>query len=484
MNKTYLWLILIIILGCSLRFYQLDAESLWTDEMVSVIHAQKSNVPAIVSSVTETELMPPGYFILLNKWISIFGISEFSLRFIPALADTLSIMLIFLLGKKIFDYKVGLLSASIYATVMLQIVYAQEARPYALFGLLSLLSSYLLILAYQCKHKEKLKYYFWAYLIVILFSLYVNYMAFFMIIIQGIFLFFWSRNNLMNYYLLSLAGALLGFLEGFKIMFIQAGIRHHYLQENLVLRGVPQFFSNFGIFFYLLPLTILIVLLFSFLYFKRISFQNKSLDQYYHLPRMTAITLIILLFAMIMHIIFLDTTLRSFALIRHSFFIIPFFYLFISKIILSLSNNWKKVIIILLLFCFNITLLTIYYTETTKAPWPEIISFLHEGSPPDTLLLFDRSGTNILLFDYYLSKLSLPENNFRILKLTWEDKRQLKKINESLLLEKLNTENYFLVISSRNIKTGDYYIQLLNKKYQLIKSKEFKESRVYYYKVR
>src|SRR3989338_8529152 len=99
----YKWLLLIVLLVAGLRFYDLGGEALWTDEMVSLRHVQDTSFREVIDSVVQAELMPPGYFLFLSGWISFFGISEFSLRFISAFFDTLSIILIFLLGKRFYE---------------------------------------------------------------------------------------------------------------------------------------------------------------------------------------------------------------------------------------------------------------------------------------------------------------------------------------------------------------------------------------------
>ena len=63
----YKWLLLIVLLGAGLRFYDLGGEALWTDEMVSLRHVQKES---LIDSVVRAELMPPGYFLFLSGWIS------------------------------------------------------------------------------------------------------------------------------------------------------------------------------------------------------------------------------------------------------------------------------------------------------------------------------------------------------------------------------------------------------------------------------
>jgi len=470
-KKVYFWLFLIILLGIGLRFYNLSAESLWTDEMVSLMHTQRSNDLEIIDSVTNMELMPPGYFLILDRWINYFGNSEFSLRFLSVLFDSLSILLVFLIATKLFNKKIGLISAFLLATTMLQIVYAQEARPYSLFGFLVLLSTYLLILAFDNKIKYKKTLLFVLYSIFVTLSLYVNYMALFLIILHLMFLIFFKKNKEIKNFIKSIIFTLIIFIPGFSILKIQALLRHTNLQKNLVLRGVPQFLSDFGVGFYLLPLiTLTFFLILAYLYLRR------NVDWAKFNKKMIFFSIISLFLFMVVHIVLLDTFMRSFALIRHSFFIVPFIYIGIAILISKFDMKKAKLILIVILLFNSFTLFT-YYTETTKAPWDKGINFVDKNSlETDTLILLDRSGSNFGLLQYH----SLNKD-FRIMNLTWGEKRKLVKINESELFVKLNKEESFWLISSRNIKTGTYYKDLLAKKYELIESKKYKEMEVYHF---
>ena len=201
-------------------------------------------------------------------------------------------------------------------------------------------------------------------------------------------------------------------------------------------------------------------------------FQAKVIDK-----KWIRFGLLGLLFLAIIHLFFLDTVVRSFALIRHSFFIVPLFYLLIAYMFFSLSSRKMRAVVIGLISLFNIFTLLFYYTETTKAPWDEAVDFLQQEAAPGTILLFDRSGSNVELFNYYNK---IP---FRQVNLTWEENRKLQQIDEKRLFTALDGETQFWLISSRNIKTGDYYKQLLQQRYALKRSEKYKEMQLYLFEV-
>ena len=286
--KKNKWLIVIVLLGALLRFYHLSGESLWTDEMISLSHTTASS---LTSSVITKELMPPGYFILLKGWISYFGTSEFSLRFISAFFDTLSIILVFYLGKIIFGEKfgeeAGLWAALIYALGILPLVYAQEARPYALFTFLVLFSTYLLSLLLRPRQGKKKLCSVLFYSITISLALYVNYTFFFVLFIHLLVLLndisIEKKKALLGWWLGAILLSILCFmLYGFQVLYFQAQLRQPALQEGLALRGVPVFLSNLGIGFYVLVICVFLVSFILLFYLLARHYKhNKNYDENY-----------------------------------------------------------------------------------------------------------------------------------------------------------------------------------------------------------
>jgi len=129
------WAILIIsTIAFGLRLYRLGANDLWYDEIWSVL----------ISKNFLYDWNPPVYFAILHYWIKLFGVSEFALRFPSLVFSVISIPCLFFLGKKIFNVKVGLYASLAMSLSSFHLWYAQEARPYSLCVLLSILSTYFL----------------------------------------------------------------------------------------------------------------------------------------------------------------------------------------------------------------------------------------------------------------------------------------------------------------------------------------------------
>jgi mannosyltransferase len=137
----WLSLSLIIMVGAILRFYDLGGESYWYDEIIMVRVAQ-DNIWAIIEGGR-----PPLYIILSHFWIKLFGTGEVATRSLSAIFGVASIPLIYLIGKELFDRKVGLIGAFLMAISQFQIYYSQDFRYYSLFALVTLLSYYFFVIA-------------------------------------------------------------------------------------------------------------------------------------------------------------------------------------------------------------------------------------------------------------------------------------------------------------------------------------------------
>jgi mannosyltransferase len=131
-------LLTIMLLGAALRFYGLGFQSLWADELASWDFSEHDTV----GRVSQGETQPPLYFLILHFWQWIFGDSEWALRLPSALAGWLCIPAIYLLGKKLYSGREGLMAALFVAVLWAPIYYSQEARPYSMLILLSILTSY------------------------------------------------------------------------------------------------------------------------------------------------------------------------------------------------------------------------------------------------------------------------------------------------------------------------------------------------------
>ncbi len=148
-------MLLILVLAAFLRFYRLDAQSLWADEGNSVSLSGRS-LPYITAGAAH-DIHPPLYYYLLHFWMRVFGNSEFAVRALSALLGTALVYLTYLLGRHLsrppsvppnpggeasYNHWLGLVAAFLSAISPFQIYYSQETRMYILLAALSALSVY------------------------------------------------------------------------------------------------------------------------------------------------------------------------------------------------------------------------------------------------------------------------------------------------------------------------------------------------------
>jgi mannosyltransferase len=132
-------LALITALAAALRLHSLAAKSFWFDEGVSVAIA-RLDWYNFVRILWRREANMSLYYLFLRFWLH-FGESEFFVRSLAVLFAIASIPVIYLLGRRLFDARVGLISAALLAVNAYHVQYSQDARSYSLMVFLCLLSS-------------------------------------------------------------------------------------------------------------------------------------------------------------------------------------------------------------------------------------------------------------------------------------------------------------------------------------------------------
>jgi 4-amino-4-deoxy-L-arabinose transferase-like glycosyltransferase len=131
-----LWLVAVIVLGALLRFCSLGLQSFDIDESVTVALLHQG-LAGTLHSIPITEKTPPLYYVLAWLWSQGFGLSEVGVRSFSALVGTLTVPLAYDAGRQLVSKRTGLIAAGLVATSPFLIWYGQEARAYALLGLLA-----------------------------------------------------------------------------------------------------------------------------------------------------------------------------------------------------------------------------------------------------------------------------------------------------------------------------------------------------------
>ena len=140
--RVWVAMAVVILLGATLRMYQLSFQSLWFDELFSVIFSHP-NVSLADIVETYTQLIhdhPLGYPVMLHGWMVIFGDGEIAARSLSVICGVAGIAVVFLVGRRIGGTTLGLIAALLTSVNAFHIAYSQEARSYALVFVVAALS--------------------------------------------------------------------------------------------------------------------------------------------------------------------------------------------------------------------------------------------------------------------------------------------------------------------------------------------------------
>lgn len=152
--------IVIFIIAIGLRFNGITFDSMWLDEayqtMVDAIGVAPNELEKlrpepfiyslgapgspqqVLSNFRNVDpLCPPLYFLLLNRWMTIFGTDDFAVRSLSALISITSLAVLYFGTRKLLGPRVALFTLLIHAFSPFDITYAQEARMYGLVTLTS-----------------------------------------------------------------------------------------------------------------------------------------------------------------------------------------------------------------------------------------------------------------------------------------------------------------------------------------------------------
>jgi len=188
--NSFYTLSFLFILNILLKIVFLDSQSIANDEPFSIYIAQL-DVPYIIHHLSLGN-NPPLWEIILHYWIKSFGISAFSVRFLPMIFSSLTVIFIYKIGKEFFNNRIAWVSALLFTFSDYQIYFSHEARVYALFALLTSISMYAFLKLYV-KVKNK---YFAILVLSNAFLIYSHFFGFFVIGIQlFIILFQFSKSN-------------------------------------------------------------------------------------------------------------------------------------------------------------------------------------------------------------------------------------------------------------------------------------------------
>ncbi|OGE19722.1 hypothetical protein A3J19_05470 [Candidatus Daviesbacteria bacterium RIFCSPLOWO2_02_FULL_41_8] len=395
-EKKVIWII--IVFGLILRLISLN-QSLWLDEAINILAVKNFSLPGLITQYAIADFHPPGWFIILWFWGKVFGYSEISMRIPSVVFGVIAIFVVYLIGKKLFSKKIGLLAALLLSINPLHIYYSQEARMYSMAALAVAVNIFILI---KLLHKERINIIF----IVMsnLFILLADYVAYFIFPAELMLLILLKEKKLINKWLVAAFVALV--LTSWWIpIFVNQLNAGAVAAENLPawrfivggfdFKTIPLTFVKFIIgrisladkmlyYALLLPVCSLFAYLLLIGIRKSNNFQKKLLLTWVVIPPLiaTAISLVVPVY-------------NYFRVL----FILPGFIILIAVGMLHFKNKLRIIIfVIVVLIEFICSLLYLLLPGYQREDWRRLVYYFQSFKP--SIVLFESPGI-LPPFDYY-----------------------------------------------------------------------------------
>jgi hypothetical protein len=126
-------LLLVVFVGSILRFYKLDFQSPWIDEIFTLHNTgSEKSFKEIYIFLKENDPHPPLYYFIVHFFYLIFDNTSLVARAISALFGIAGLFSIYYLAKELINKKVGLIAVALLMVNYFHIYYSQEARMYSM----------------------------------------------------------------------------------------------------------------------------------------------------------------------------------------------------------------------------------------------------------------------------------------------------------------------------------------------------------------
>lgn len=170
-----LWpLLLILLVGCTLRFTHLGDWSLSNDELSGLNRVSPDSFSEMIDYGVRSEGHPAGYHTFLYTWTRLISDNTETLRIPFAIAGCLSLLLLYLLAERWFNRRAAFVATALWASLQFPLLYSQLARPYALASFAVLLMAY----AWTKWIYDQRKGFAYLYLLAAVLCLYLHYFSF------------------------------------------------------------------------------------------------------------------------------------------------------------------------------------------------------------------------------------------------------------------------------------------------------------------
>ncbi len=464
-----------------LRLYDLEEESLWLDECFTLDYSSKP-----ILSLVETlkkDVHPIGYYLPQHLMVEYFGTGEISLRILSVFFGVLSVFLTYVLAKKIFSWKEGLLAAFFMSISYTSILYSQEAKMYSMFAVFFLLSI-ISFMRFIEKPSTFNTIFFSLSAVLLLYThiiglaiiaFYVLYYITSYILRKRIDLippFVIQKDFSLVKFYAALAIIFLLYLPWLEILtFYQLPLLYNFLGSKLIEKtgfNLLPFVVISAVLLCVLYLAALYLILKNKINFHAIRDHSKGFFRVFSNEKFI---FILILFFLVLDFLLSKYLFSSVSIVRFAFFVLPLAYLVLSRILLKLKKNSFAIILFTLFLVSASVELYMYYTVDSKEQFHEAADYIEEHASPADVLFLHRATIAKLCFDYYYSG-------------NVEEVRLIKPgEDDHLLKERASGKRDAYLILSHNYHTKDYFTQKMDELYKFKEEKKFIGVTIYKYDV-
>jgi mannosyltransferase len=405
-NRSYLAVLLIFLLGISLRLYDLGAESIWWDEAYAIkVMAQPG--PLDIIRLSSGDNNPPLYYLVLHYWMLMAGSSEVAVRLPSAIFGALSIPMLYRIGTLLFSKGAALFAALLLATSTFHIRYSQEARGYSLMVLLTLLSFYFFL---KIVRGSGSRYTSIGYVIFTALLMYTHFYGIFFFAAQVAYLLV-ARQPLGRFIVPGGIAVLLyapgGVLLAVNLLASRGAWRNNMdwvprpTFEHLV--RIPLIYS--GSLPFSLALGVILVL---FALYRLFRLAKAQRDMAYLLLAWLLVPIIVPLVASYIY--------KPMLLERYTIAASPAFYLLATKgfealRVKVLDKRYVQAFLVTPIALLSLASCFVYFTAVNNEPWRDVASYVDEHAQAgDLVLIYWPEG--LLTFDYYSKRDDLDKEGF------------------------------------------------------------------------
>jgi hypothetical protein len=376
----------------------------WFDEQYTYF-CTSLDWSGLFASIWRAEMNMSLYYILVKIWRYI-GESDVSIRMLSLIFAVATVPILYSLGKEMFEKKVGVIAAWLFAVHPFVYDRAQEARGYTLAVLLVSLSTYFFIKILKNQNISNVL----LYGISIGLAVYAHFFSLFIIFFHIIYILFIHKKKLVfstiAAFILSTSLVMTPFL-----LFIHKGPPNmlHWVNAMNIFSPIGLFFRLSGGFTkkilleYIIFLFFIFIFIYMFLYMTNI-FKNKSqkFEKKY-------LFLYLWILIPIVFVTIIDYLFMHMFVMRYFFVILPAFIILISAgIVIIFENSYiQKCVVILLVASFITMSLASHLVSPERKKssilWSQRIAYIDKKKEKNDAVLF-LAQRDIIDFYYYMTK--------------------------------------------------------------------------------